>query len=288
MPWNATWAFRIYVPEEVTDPKGVIAFSNGTGEDRRYMTSVTWVQSWARSMGYAVLGSEVNFINTLNPTNTRIQIDTILNTAANITGRHSLANAPLFTVGNSEGGIDSLSLLPMYPERTLAASASKGSDLNNTYLSGNSGWTGVPSIWVPGETDDSSVVNPFAAQTKFQLWRNNGAAAAFALDYATGHSDVDNQYYDISAILLAEAHRLRHPGTVSPPPANRPTLTVLPHSSGWLAERTFFNNSSSSVNTLCNLTIRPTWPQIAPVANFTGNATSASWLPSEIMARVYR
>ncbi|MDW8343736.1 MAG: Ig-like domain-containing protein [Verrucomicrobiae bacterium] len=286
---NAPVNFRIYVPDELTNVNGVIAFSNGTGEDRRYMTAVGWLQPLARTMRYAILGCEFTWINEFMRPETRDFIDAFLVAAANATGRTNLQNAPLFAVGHSQGGLDSIYLPPIYPARTLGYSASKGTDYNKIYQVGQPGWTNVPGLWVPGETDDNGLVNPFKAQQDFEAWRAAGAVAGFALDFATGHADMESQYYDLTALMVSETHRLRHPGTVSSVPGDRPTLIPLTLTSGWLAQRPTFTNTPSAENPRCTMLTRPLFPVIGPYTNYTGGpVTQASWLPSELMAMVYR
>lgn len=296
---TSNFAFRIYVPDELAAVKGVILFSNGTGEDRRYMTSVGWLQPLARSMGYAIIGAEVNVVDSWKLQNTRDNIDAALAAAATASGRANLVNSPIFALGNSMGGICSIHATLQYSPRVVGYAASKGIDWlerNRGYNPGEwgvpapDGWQGVPGIWASGETDANSSVNPYKAQVQFAAWRSAGAAAAFALDYNTGHSDTDGQFYDLAAITLAEAHRLRHPGTTpSATPGNLPALTALTQASGWLAERTEFTSASSAVNSQCTLLTRPTFPAIAPYASYTATPPAqASWLPSELMALAYR
>ncbi|MCX7714078.1 MAG: hypothetical protein N2035_10535, partial [Chthoniobacterales bacterium] len=285
---NQLVEFQIYVPEEVTQPLGVIVFSNGSGEDRRYMGAVGWIQSWARSLGYAVLGSNWSIPDDLM-NSTRQNLQDALNQAATTTGRSNLINAPIFALGNSFGGIFSLHFPLQNPERTLGFAASKGVDLLETYaqtgVPGLTGWNQIFGVWNPGEVDGNSAVHPYAVQQSFQLWRTKNATTAFVLEYNTGHFDMDGQFYDLAFMTSAVAHALRHPGT---PPSSTPNTTLslsnFTLSSGWYAERPTFTGNFVAT---WNMTYRPTWPQIAPVANFTGNASIASWLPNELMARVY-
>ncbi|MCX7712916.1 MAG: autotransporter-associated beta strand repeat-containing protein [Chthoniobacterales bacterium] len=286
----------IYVPEHVTEPKGVIFFWNGDGEDRRYMTTVGWFQQIARAMDYAIIALQSVYTKGYHILATQNTVTWTLENAAIASNRPVLRNAPVYAMGHSRGGIVSIRCAKHIPWRILAYAASKGYDWD--YDNPDSpadppfppNYQLVPGFWMPGETDSNTIVNPFKVQQSFQtLWRNIGALAAYAVDYNVSHEDMSGQYHDFAALLLREAHALRHPGT---PPSSTPgdwlQLGNLTFSSGWLAERAFFNNSTSDINSQCTQTVRPTWPQIAPVANFTGNASIASWLPNELMARVYR
>lgn len=57
------YKWTLYVPEGVDDStlRGVIYMQNGSGEDRRFMASVPWVQSFARSQNCAFLASAHTF-----------------------------------------------------------------------------------------------------------------------------------------------------------------------------------------------------------------------------------
>ncbi|MCS7009105.1 MAG: hypothetical protein NZL93_04115, partial [Chthoniobacterales bacterium] len=300
---NTTVNASAYVPEHLTAVKGAIIMWNGDGENRRYMTSVGWFQNLARALDYAtldyaILAVEVSLsAHTSNFSQaTRNQVDWLLAAGANATGLPNLINAPVFVMGNSRGGLNTTRTAKVYPSRVLGYASSKAGDWDYQMTAPNDApsWPAnyhqVPGIWVPGETDSSPAVSSGNVYQEFSGWRSIGAHAAYILDYNVGHSDMDGIFHDLAAILMREVNTLRHPGTIpSDTPGNPLPLNTIPFNSGWLGEHPInFIPPIVTYWTAGKFAYRPTWPQIAPVANYTGNASQASWYPSELMAMVAR
>jgi autotransporter-associated beta strand protein len=275
-----------FVPETAGDAtlRGVIVWSNGSGEDRRHMARVPWAQTFARVHGYALVALNASPFSESDATLTANNLASLLAAVSTASGRAGIVNAPVLAAGMSFGGIHSSTLAAQFPARVLGFAANKG--LYGANIAGfNTALAGqVIGIALPGEDDGNGTANAFNVQTYFADWRALDAATgriAYALDYNTGHNDSGNQSWDLALVLLAEADRLRHPGTALT--AGQPALVTVPYASGWLAER-----ATVSAGTPSPVTSRPTFPQIASVARFNGPAGTASWLPSERAARAYR
>lgn len=289
---TATREWTLYVPEGVSDSNltSLLIFSNGSGEDRRFMVRTPWVQAFCRAHRAAVIGFNLDVPRSGNATATSANLQNALTAAAAASGRASLINAPLLPLGMSFGGINSSVLAAQMPARVLGFAANKGvypTDWINGAQVAQA--ANVPGVFLPGEDDANSVANAAQMQSHFLAWRalaSNSGRVSYALDYNSGHTPDTGQSWELSAILLSESRRLRHPGTqLSATAGNLPTLNAIPFSSGWLAERAIVSTGAPSP-----VTSRPQFPQIAPVSGYTGSpeANAASWLPSEFSARAYQ
>ncbi len=288
--------YTLYVPHNLTDAnlRGVILWSNGSGEDRRYMSQVPWVQAFARAKGYAVIAAQSN-LSTGDITDLDANLSAVLSAAATASGRASIVNAPLLPLGMSLGGIGSTQITGQRPTRVLAFASNKGTfgpDVISNFDTTNAAQPF--GLMMPGETDGNNTANSFQVQDDFLRWRSlssNTGRVAYAVDYNSGHNPDTGQSWDLACVLFAEADRLRHPGTpLSTTPGNPPTLPSYAYANGWLVERNSVVATVPSANTAGTVLLRPTFPQIAAVADYTGTpaAATTSWLPSRLAARAYR
>lgn len=281
---------NVFVPETVdaTTLRAVLLFSNGSGENRQYMPQMPWVQEFARAHRVAVIGhSGSNLGNSGNAATTTTNVEGILAAATTVSGRASLANAPLLLAGMSSGGIASSTIGLQLPARTLGFAAWRGTQNNPAGISAAS--AEPISMSYVGEIDGNPTTNPGNVQTHFNNYRalaTNTGRFAFPTTWNAGHDDSMGMSWDLTAIHLGEALRLRHPGTtLSTTPATYPTLNVVPFNDGFLAERAIYGSGTTLLN-------RPAFPGVYPANNYTGTlpatAAQASWLPSAYMALAYQ
>ena len=281
------WA--LYVPENLdgSSIRGIIYMQNGSGEDRRFMASVPWVQAFARSQSCAFLAGDTNMDDQWSSYAipfTSSNIDDALAAAAAASGRSTLPNAPLLLLGMSMGGYDSSILTQQVPSRVLGFVANKGGVYQ--YYSTATGTAAVPGMFIAGQTDGAVQPGVELFDGAYKDWRklnSDQGLVGFAADWNVGHDSEGTPSWDFASVLLSEYNRLRHPGTSLV--SGRPALLPLSYSSGYLAERGDFDTSTDAV------LFRPTFPAIAPVGSYSSAripAATASWLPSLAAARAYR
>ncbi len=306
---GSSTAFKIYVPEWVdsSNLRGAMVWGNGTGEDRRYMCEVPWVQAFARVHKLAVIGFPSGFDGLGSGVKTTCEEATTecLKAAATLTGRASLANAPVLAIGMSAGGLSASAHAAVLPSRLLGFASNKG--VHSTNIAGwdstANGACQVIGVIIPGEDDSGNTPNPYSGQTHYTNWRSlqsNTGRVSYALDYNSDHMSDTGQSWDLACVVLSESSRLRHPGTpLSTTVGVLPTLNSVSTSGGWLAERAVLTSAPTEVYnpgtggtdfTPAGFSNRPTFPNIAPYGSYSGTpaASNASWLPSEMAARAYR
>jgi hypothetical protein len=122
-------------------------------------------------------------------------------------------------------------------------------------------------------------------QSMVSRWRSElNAQTAFAVDWGSPHSIEFNQAMPAALFWISEVTRLRCPtGEPSVSPGNPVVLTDIDTASGWMGETATFDGTD-------NMTPTSTSPftNIEPAANFKGDPKTASWLPTQDAAFVYR
>ncbi len=279
-----TFSCRIFIPEGLTQVKGVLLMSNGTGEDTRAVVCYPFYQEFCRANEFAIIGTNsVNIRNSYNSgEGTAYNLNQVLTAAAAASGRANLINAPLLLTGMSMGGYSSSDIAMDIPTRILGFVAHKGTTA--LWSAASTNLKEVPGIIVPGERD--SVVDPNEMNTAYLAWRTYGAPrTALAVAWNEDHDMGKTIGIDFGLASMTEMFKVRHPGGYPSTTPNTPlTLTSVPLANGWLAQRPEFANASDVLVP----TVRPTWPQIAAYSSYSGGGTQPSWLLNEHAALIYR
>src|SRR5260370_10765748 len=137
--------YRAWVPDDRTVINGIYIDFNASSTDARLEADSTTAQAWARTLGFAIVGT---FYNDTNDTGHAGDVVTALNQFAAMSKHPELANAPVVAAGASLGGYNAMQFAAVYPARTIAfASVS-----NNTlvYTSGNDAFLHVPDLFQAG------------------------------------------------------------------------------------------------------------------------------------------
>jgi len=277
--------YAVYVPSSIDVPRvrGVVFLYPGSGGDWRFRASDLVWQEAARSLGFAVIGASNNTgYFTITEQQAEASLNAILATAANVTGRSELANAPIISTGFSLGGFVSTEWAGKASRRVIATVSHRGG--NSFSGSDASSTKEVPVLWIPGSLDTNGATSPSVATGHFPGYRSSpaGGRAALAIDWRTGHDSFQNQGWSMAWTWMAESIALRYPINQLPSrvPGNRLTLRSIPETEGWLGQRTYATSSTGGDRT--------TFTPIAAYANYAGDKFTASWLPNETVARVYR
>lgn len=278
--------FYLWLPSTEPVIRGIIFIAPGDGDDCRYVANDLAMQEAARAMGFGLIG----YYNTARmnlTTNSTIYIkqavQTVLDRAAEVSGHPELSNAVLCITGLSRGGFDSCYLVRNWPERVVAFVPHCGAEWSNPTLSAAA--KKVPGLFMPGSGDYNSATDPYVMKTNFGWWRSQGAQVAYAPDWGVGHTMRGNQGWEATLVWMVEVAKLRYPRSLVPSrvPGTFPTLVNLDETSGWLGDNNSF--SASSHNTP---TVTSAFMLVAPYGSYSGTVSTASWMPNEATARMYR
>lgn len=275
-PSSQTLHFRIYTPPAADVPRlrGVVFMMGGSGHDWRYRVNDPVWQEASRALGFAFLS-----VNMSVGLGTPESLESILQAAAVATGRAELVNVPVVATGFSLGAIEAANFVNNVPERTLAAVANcAAANLGGTNPAAA---RRVHTLLIPGELDTAAGqgVNTFPTYRS----STQSANAAFAVNWRVGHSTFANQEWSMAWTWIAGAAATRLPSGVAPSldTGNPLPLVEVPVSSGWLGQRVYAQSSNGSD--------RSAFSPIAPASSYAATpSASASWLPNEAVARVYR
>lgn len=279
--------YRIYAPSpaDAERVKGVVFFYPGTGGDWRFrVDSVVW-QEAARSLDFALIsaaGSTAGYF-TKPEDETRRMLDAILGGAADALGRPELVNAPIAVTGFSLGGWTSTDLRNKIPDRVITAIPQHGGRVLDT--PDRAAARKVPLLYIPGSADTNPATNGQISAANFVTYRGSSepnGLAAFAVDWLTPHEPFLNQSWALAWTWIAEIVALRYPPGELPSlePGNPLRLLDLAEADGWLGQRAYVTSTTGAD--------RSPFVPIAPRASYTGDKTTASWLPNETVARAYR
>lgn len=283
---TSTGSYRLWLPATEPVIRGIIFLGPGDGDTvTQYLIHDPYIQEVARTLGFGLIGynhdSRMN-LDTGNYTAAiQAAVQAVLDAAATISNHPEISNAPLCAMGLSRGSFDSCYLARNWPERVITVVPFCGGEWNNFTMT--EAIRAVPVLFVPGGVDGNSLTDPFAVQTDFTIWRSQSGRVAYAVNWNGGHDCSDNQGWEAAGVWISEIARLRYPRTVIPSlkSGTAPTLLTINDANSWLGERAFYSAYLA-------ISQSQTFPNIAPVSSFSGTASTASWLPSETMARAYR
>lgn len=213
------------------------------------------LRALARTAHVALLGSKTTgMANNITSDNA---LFLALSTAAQMSGRAELADAPLLLFGLSGGGPEAAGLVSRHPERAIGLLVRVPSDV--TALAAPAALA-VPTFVMQAELD--AVVDNARVRTTFSVNRSRGGLWALAVEPAVGHRIASTPGNGAATSWISNALELRLPSTPGEP------LIALDESSGWLGNQTTL--------------------EIAPWAEYPGDRAAASWLLSESAAQSWQ
>jgi hypothetical protein len=272
--WSAATSvdYRCWVPDDRNVINGIYIDFNASNTDARTEADSADAQAFARSLGFAVVGT---YYNDANDTGHAADTVMALSQFATMSGHPELNNAPVIAAGASLGGYNAMQFAAAYPARTIAfASVSNNTMVDTT---GNDAFLHVPGILQAGTQETWISTRP----AEVMALRNRGARVAFYWGWGFPHG----YGWDPSMgwNFLSDVTRRRYPAGADTR-QGPVTLIDLPEESGWLAD--------ASGLTLANGAMTPATPvpftRIAPHASFGGDPLAAFWLPSPDLAYLYR
>jgi predicted esterase len=273
---TSTVQFRAWIPDELDRVKGIMLALPGSGGDiRNITTNRTW-QTRLPAMEFGLVGAR-DVLDTIywGATAAEMQsnIQNMLDALATEYSRPEISNAPIFPFGHSKGAFAASSIVQGTPERTLGFFSDK-TFTEAGYIVG-SAVAAVPGLAVAG-TGDEYIPEEYARST-FDSWRSQGAEVGLVVE-GGGHNQTRP---DLRFAFIDEVLKRRYPQGQVPSiePGNPLVLNTINESDGWLADSSPLDGDEFTPME---------WPKIAPTHEYTGDPTTACWLPSETMAMVYR
>jgi hypothetical protein len=253
----------LWVPPELQTIKGIVVWGNGAGADERQAAWAPWLQNFALSHNFALIGTSMWGNLTGSEINTW---DTHINALATQSGHPELRNAPLAPIGFSNGGQMSYGFNALRPEKTIAFITNKGCCYNNTLPPEASLKT--PGILIAGELD--TAVRRDNIRNMFLNNRARGALWSWVEQEGVAHAGLAQE---LMIPFMDEAIRLRYPANQAPTAATGVTLLDAPPTSGWLVDQSTWHSGLT---------------QIAPYDQYPGNKQTAGWLLNQNVAYMYR
>ena len=247
--------FRIYVPDTVSNIRGVYCFVHGGTGDSRPIVDDTTFRQLCDETGFALLGVRLSFGN--EPYQFVIgglykSVLRALNSFATQSGHPEMEYTPIFFDGWSFGGFFAYDFTWWKPEIVIGFIAQKiGLD---TFDVGPA--IKVPGYLIYGEFDVDHNLTPV-----FEQHRPLGALWSLAMEPGGYHTRITDR--DLLDNYFRDVIELRLPETIIP---GQPVgLNTIDELSGWLGDRSTF--------------------EIAQYDSFPGDKSQACWFPSEEVAQ---
>lgn len=266
VPESPSRVLRLNMPDDLAAVRGILIWGNGASSDGRSRAEDAELVAFARSLDFCVLAtgywayfSDAGHVELGYFTEGIAQL-------ARQSGHPELVNAPWLPIGHSNGGQMSYGLNVLRPERVIAMVVSKGAFYSDSRPSAAALQT--PGLLIAGELD--SDLRRSAIRDLFEGNRPRGALWAWVEEEATDHAEHNSP--EVIRPFIAECVRLRLPPEADP--RNGPVaLRALSEESGWLAEPESYQHG---------------FAQIYSYGNYPGVRRTASWLPTERVAMIFR
>jgi hypothetical protein len=264
--------FRLWVPDERNVVNGIYVDFNASNTDDRVNADSALVQSWARTLGFAVVAT---YFTDANASSHSADVVTALSQFATMSKHPELATAPVIAWGASLGGYNAMAFAVAYPARTIAfASVSNNTMVDTT---GNDAFLQVPGLFAAGTQETWISTRP----AEVMAIRNRGGRVAFYWGWGFDHG----YGWDPAMAwnFLSDVARRRYPAGADP--RQGPIALVnLPENSGWLADASGLTLNGTTMMPMTPVPFTP----VAPYASFGGDPRAAFWLPSANVAYLYR
>lgn len=283
--------FRLWLPSTEPVIRGIIFIGPGDGEDRQYQAHDLAAQEAGRAMGFGVIGyasaARMNLTGD-DTTNIKLAVQAVMDRAATVSGHPEISNAPICITGFSRGSFDSCYLVRNWPERVVAFVPFCGGEWSSPTLTDAA--KKVPGLFTAGSLDTNGATCPSVMKPMFNWWRGQGAQVAFVINWGVNHNTGGNQGWESVWSWMVEVAKLRYPRPMVPSqtPGVIPTLVNLEETSGWLGDNDSFTYTYKNATYSNVPNVTHTFTPIAPYASYVGTASTASWMPNETTARIYR
>ncbi|WP_254509033.1 hypothetical protein [Anatilimnocola floriformis] len=249
--------FTVWVPAGVKTVRGAICNPFAKMEE----VSPHW-QAACRHWGFAYVQADFDAVKK----DEYLLLEKGLKHAATETGHSELASMPLCFLGMSRGGGMSMQLAELMPARTIASSP-VCLEVGPTSPATRQ----IPVLTVFGDKDGTQLEKLLQ---KLPGERSEEARWAIAVQWGRGHEF--GQANNLSFVFFDDVIRTRLP--VDAHPGEGAVLKPFPLVSGWL---------SGPIEWVKNKPVS-TAPAAAPYDRFTGDRSSAVWLPSGRAAAVWQ
>ncbi len=252
---------KIFIPEDAKVVRGAIvhaAHYTMNPQDR-------WAET-CRRLSFAHVALNIDLKTTNRPTKLRKALDEGLRKFAAESGHAELVNLPLAGTGHSAGGMVSATLLKT-PERTLTNAVSCGWIADPEKMTPEA--QAVPFVFTLGAIPDDFKMLP-GIEANFIPARKKGLPWGLAVQWGIAH-DFGNSATLFVPWMIAVAEA-RIPKDWDPR-SGPPKLRAMRQEDGWLGDRASVEGNFATV---------------AAWADYRGDKSLATWLPSRAVACVWR
>ena len=284
--------FTMWLPDDRETIRGMALIMPGSCGDARLETTFPQWQVAANSLGFGLIASEDRDFGHANNQGCwwgafggdepQQNLQRVLDRAAEVSGHTEITNAPVLPSGNSQGGFNAWLIGTHAPSKVIGYTSIRGfaPAVNLPQESRE-----VPGIFLVGSLD--AIVPPQnATYPGFVEHREHGALVAFAPEWTRGH-DSGQSTWEMGWYWMSEVTQLRYPADQQPSstPGQPVALQGLDPSAAWLGEAATFLPGPNRFTAIVTASAHP---EVNPVATYTGDPLTASWLPTEAFAHAYR
>lgn len=267
--------FRAWLPGRVERLRGLVFSFPGTrGDNQGIANSPLW-QLMVEQMGFGIVGFRDAFDGMIeywgaDPAEGHDNLQLVLDRIATDFQHPEIRNVPILAAGVSQGGWVSGELASLVPERVLGVFADKG----HCFCEYDQLQSFQAPVYIVGGVFDLTVPADYLNDT-FHYARQQNANTALQLEWRTGHVETSE---NLQLTYLNQALRARYPaGQLPSLTAGEPLPLLEPP--GWLMQTPSFDEFGDPVFTSELIS--------GPEDQYPLDSATASWLPTETMARVY-
>jgi hypothetical protein len=269
---SSSLASTLWYPDDLKVIRGVVVFTGGQGNggssDTRAIADNRFWQRFGESVGFAIMGDQFSGSYTNAANGPGMALLDSLSALAKDTGHPELEHAPLLVEGFSNGGYFSFTFAQFAPTRVIAFCLNKSgfamAPLDDAFLA-------VPGFLIWGSEEPASGT-PTVIHALVSQGRKQHALWAELREWGAQHED--GSAVQAFAPFFAEMIAARYPASATPL-SGAVALRPLREQDGWLGD-----HGDASVGS--------SLPSVASFAAYGGDNTTASWLPSEALANIWR
>ena len=197
---------------------------------------------------------------------------------AESTGHPELVNAPLMTIGHSNGNQFAAGLAAQLPERMLGVVLYKPALPRQYELDA---LAGIPTMLIEGELDDAYGAGLHGHFEAVQRMRQKGALIGYTVDPNAGHGWKDRKSNSIVYPFMQAAYSLRMPADADPA-AGAVTLNTVEEADGYIG-----TIKTTTLDELIKPDNKDPWPDKTYAGTYVPYAEAAHgvWLPTETFAK---
>lgn len=273
-----------WIPDHVPALRGILVLNGEPIKPRWRECAASWNYAIIRINTDGYGGDEARFGDRPRAEVLASMLSNSVAELARRTGHPELLTAPFLSIGYSRySSFSARHINEQFPGRVVAHATGFGPSRSLPERGDPSTWTVVPSLFLATEFEDTYGIGDSLQVERMtdRPWgRFDGLLRGMCLTRGTRHDPFN--HHELSAVFFSEVIKARVPADWDPR-SGAPTLLPISQADGWLGDQDVFRYVEREISGDQELV-----PTIAPYAEYTGDKSFTSWLPSEGTAYVWR